>query len=445
MKGIQTSMNRLAIITSTAVALQLGGTMLLTAPLSAGMSSEGGAIRVEIAQESGRNILLRGGEPYEIKGAGIETGDIERLAAHGGTSFRNWSTVDGLRVLDEAAKYGLTVAMCISIGRERLGFDYDDPESVARQLEYARKEVLKYKDHPALLMWIIGNEPDYGFSNPRVFDAINDISKMIHEVDGKHPTTTALTFNIDQGVPQLIKERAPDLDIISVQKYADIVNVPRYIEEAGIFRPYLVTEWGPVGHWEVEKTSWGAPIESSSSEKAAYYLEVYRSAIAPHSDRIIGSYTFLWGQKQERTPTWYSMFLEDGTETEVVDVMHYLWNGSWPENRSPRIKALHLDSKTPGQEVILKPGASYQASIVATDPDGDPLEYRWSIMHESEARQEGGDREQIPETRSGLIENAGDGEINVRAPVEAGAYRLFVYIYDGQGHAAHANVPFLVK
>ena len=53
--------------------------------------------------------------------------------------------------------------------------------------------MLKYKDHPALLAWIIGNEANLRFKNPKVFDAINDISKMIHQVDPNHPTTTALS------------------------------------------------------------------------------------------------------------------------------------------------------------------------------------------------------------------------------------------------------------
>ena len=57
---------------------------------------------------------------------------------------------------------------------------------MAAQLEYARNEVMKYKDHPALLTWIIGNEANLNFRNPKVFDAINDISKMIHELDPNH-------------------------------------------------------------------------------------------------------------------------------------------------------------------------------------------------------------------------------------------------------------------
>jgi len=408
-------------------------------------ASGGRVVPVSLVENEGRYTLLRGGQPYEVKGAGIEFGDIERFAAHGGTSFRNWNTRDGLRVLDEAQRHGLTVAMCIAIGRERQGFDYDDEEAVAQQLEIARKEVLKYKDHPALLAWIIGNEPDFSFSNPKLFDAINDISEMIHEVDGNHPTTTALTSDLDSKLVALLEQRAPDLDIISLQKYAAIVNVPRYIEEAELARPYFVTEWGPVGHWEVPKTSWGAPIEHNSSEKAAIYLNNYESSIAPLSGQIIGSYAFLWGQKQERTPTWYSMFLEDGTETETVDVMHYIWNGTWPANRSPRVDTLLLDSKTAGQDVVLGAGIPYQASVVANDPDGDTLSYRWEIMHESEATEVGGDQEHIPDFLSGLIDDAENGRIDLLAPGEAGAYRLFVYVHDGRGHAGHANIPFLVQ
>lgn len=434
-------------IVITAAVFLLSGPGQAVAEQALQQEVESGAIPVTVVNREGRYALHRDGQPYEIRGAGISGGDIASFAAHGGNSFRNWRDnrlPDGLKVLDEAAAHGLTVAMCIPVGRERHGFDYDDEEAVARQFEMARNEVLRYKDHPALLAWIIGNEPDLSYTNPKVFDAINDISKMIHELDGNHPTTTALTFSFNPEMIGLVKDRLHDLDIISVQKYADVVNVPRYINEAGIDRPFFVTEWGPKGHWEVSKTSWGAPIEPNSSEKAAHYLSNYQQTIAPHSDRIIGSYAFLWGQKQERTPTWYGMFLKDGSETETIDVMHYAWNGEWPANRSPRIDAMALDSKRSDQDVILAAGASYPANVMAEDPDGDPLTYRWELMRESAAKQEGGDSEEIPEVLSGLIEGAGNS-VSIMAPAQPGAYRLFVYVHDGQGHAGHANIPFLVE
>jgi len=416
--------------------------------LLAGPTGQADPVAVEVQRENGRYHLSRGGQPYEIRGAGLEFSDIAVLAAHGGNSIRTWRTdnarTSGLEVLDEADRHGVTVTLCIEIGRERHGFDYDDDEAVARQFEYARGEVLKYRDHPALLTWMIGNEPNLDFKNPRVFDAINDISKMIHEEDGKHPTTTALAgFNGE--LAALIDQRASDLDFLSIQMYGDIVNLPRYIEEAGFEQPYMVTEWGAIGHWEVRKTSWGAPVEQHSSDKAANYLKSHEVAIASDPDRVLGSYVFLWGQKQERTPTWYGMFLEDGSETEAIDVMHYIWTGAWPENRSPRIESMKLDSKSSAVDVVLAEGSSHKATVLASDPDGDELVYRWEIMRESGATQTGGDKEEIPGNIEGLIEGSATNSITIETPGEPGAYRLFVYVYDGQGHAGHANIPFLVE
>ena len=402
-----------------------------------------GAIPVEVVQRDGRYLLLRDGQPYEIKGAGVIYDSIDSLAAHGGNSFRTWSTGEGQRFLDAAEERGLTVILCIDIGRERLGFDYDDRDAVLKQLDFARSEVLKYRDHPALLAWMIGNEPNLEFDNPRVFDAIDEISRMIHEVDGAHPTTTALA-GFSEELVSLVEQRAPDLDFLSFQMYGDAPNLPQYIRQTNYDRPYMVTEWGAIGHWEVATTGWRAPIEQTSSEKAASFEESFE-AIRSNRDQLLGDYVFLWGQKQERTPTWYGMFLEDGSKTEAVDVMHYIWNGEWPENRAPRIRAMRLDSRSAYQNIIMAPGASYVADVRAFDPDGDALRYHWEVMRESRATQTGGDAEEVPEILRGVVRSTEGGEVAVTAPGEPGAYRLFVYVFDGNGNAGHANIPFRVE
>ena len=410
--------------------------------------TDDGAVPVEIAMRDGRYTLLRDGEPYSVRGAGIEFADIGNFAAHGGNSLRTWRTDSrfstGQEVLDEAARHGVTVVMCIEIGRERLGFDYDDKEAVAAQLAYARGEVMKYKDHPALLVWMVGNEANLFFENSRVFDAINDIAKMIHEVDGRHPVTASLAgFNPE--LAGLIQQRAPDLDFVSIQMYGDIVHLPAIVEATGWEAPFFVTEWGAIGHWEVGQTSWGAPIEQNSSEKARNYLQSHEIAIASNPQQIMGSYVFLWGQKQERTPTWYGLFLEDGAETEAVDAMHYVWNGDWPANRSPVVAGMFLDARGSHDNVVLAAGTEYEAWIQAVDPDGDVLEYRWEILRESEATQEGGDLEEVPKRIDGRIDDPGGDRIRVIAPPESGAYRLFAYVYDGHDNAGHANIPFYVE
>ena len=109
------------------------------------------AIPVELKRTEAGWQLLRGGEPYLIRGAG-GSGSLEQLAAAGANSVRTWGG-DADTLLDEAHALGLTVTVGIWLGHERHGFDYRDAAQVAAQLEEARQMVLKYKDHPALLMW----------------------------------------------------------------------------------------------------------------------------------------------------------------------------------------------------------------------------------------------------------------------------------------------------
>jgi hypothetical protein len=92
----------------------------------------------------------------------------------------------------------------------------------------------------------------------------------------------------------------------------------------------------------------------------------------------------------------------------------------------------------------LKPGQSYHAKVQASDPDQDPLTYSWEVMEESTERKMGGDVESVPKSLPGLIAEPRQSEITLKAPDKAGAYRLFAYVFDGKGHAAHANIPFYV-
>jgi hypothetical protein len=404
------------------------------------------AVPVRIVKHADGYRLLRDGEPYYVRGAGSASGDLEQLAARGGNSFRTWSTgTDVAKVramLDRAQRNGLTVAMGLEVGKERHGFDYDDPRAVAAQLQRLRAEVELYKDHPAVLMWLVGNELNLDYSNPKVWDAVGQIADMIHQVDPEHPVMTPLA-GFDRELIGRIRQRAPSLDLIGIQLYGDLGELPRKLRQSDWNGPYIVTEWGPTGHWESPLTRWGAPIEDDASRKAELLQQRYRDVIAADTRQGLGSYVFLWGNKQERTPTWYGLFLPTGESTPGVDAMQYSWTGEWPANRAPRISPITVDGRGARDSVVLAPGSVHPAHAAAQD--GDALQWRWYALEESTATSVGGDREAVPAPVDLHLQEADAGRTRFIAPTQAGNYRLFVEVRDGHGHAAYANLPFRVE
>lgn len=416
-----------------------------------------GPIPVELRQEAdGSWTLLRGGEPYVIRGVGGQT-RLDRAVALGANSIRTWGAGEAIAVLDEAHERGLSVTFGLWAGQERQGFDYDDAHAVRAQLEQFREVVRTYKDHPAILMWGLGNENDLFYSDFKVWDALNDIAEMIHEEDPNHPVMH-VTAGLDVAEVQLIMDRAPAIDVYGINTYGELAGGTRQFREwgyvgpdvgvmlrrAGWNGPYVIAEWGPDGHWEVPTTAWGVPIEQTSRQKAEIYRYRYTRGIAADTTHNIGSYVFLWGQKQETTPTWYGLFTEDGHETEVTDELQYVWTGSYPENRAPTLHALTADGKDAFANVTTDADATitFQADVV--DADGDPVAYRWELLPESTDIRAGGDAEARPEAMPLRTVRRDAGMISIRAPRQEGPYRMFLYATDGNGNVATGNIPFYV-
>lgn len=400
------------------------------------------AIPVRVVQSDQGFTLMRGGEPYYIRGAGGHD-NLDELLVLGGNSIRTWSAEDAGEILDAAEEHGLTVMFGLWVQHERHGFNYNDEAAVQAQLDHFREIVTTYKDHPALLLWGVGNEVDLFYSNTKVWDAVQDIAAMIHEVDPNHPTST-VTAGIDSTEIYLIKTRAPDIDIFACNTYGDLYKTPSNIIKYGWEGPFIIAEWGPNGHWEVEKTEWGAPIEQTSTEKAESYGTRYGNYIASYRDQCIGSYVFLWGQKQETTSTWYGLFTEGGNPTEPLDRLYAAWQGEEPANAAPSIASLTLDNRTASNSIYLKAEDVYEAAVVFSD-DRDDVDVDWFVYSESTAQSAGGDFEDAIPPVLGVLSRRRDNSVRLRAPEEEGAYRLYVFITDDAGKVAYANIPFYVN
>ena len=383
------------------------------------------AAQVTIVPKSGGFELLRDGKPYYIKGAG-GTDHIELLPQAGGNSIRAWSP-PSKETMDKAHKLGLSVLLGLPMGKPRHGFDYNDQAKVWTQREKTRELVRQYRNHPALLMWAIGNETELLCPNEQriqLWKEVEALARIVKQEDPAHPVITVLAGT---GKSHLIElaEHAPTLDAAGINAYGGMLRLPENVGAQGWKKPWLVTEFGPRGHWEVAKTPWGLPIEDTSTEKAAFYEKAYQHAVGGQP-ACLGSYVFYWSQKQEKTHTWYGMFLPDGTPLDTVDAMTHSWTGKWPAQRAPAITAFEVSADR------VKPGSKITARVSCERADTITWDLRKDV---SDNPNTGGDRE--PPTP--VIAEGKGGEISFALPAESGNYRLFVYARNASGKAATAN------
>ncbi len=409
-------------------------------------------VKVTLSKESGAWKMFVNDAEFYVKGACTNNyyGDV---ALFGGNTIRTYGVSDdSRRILDEAYEAGLYVNFGLYMKREADGFDYNNEAAVAQQLEDMKEAVIRFKDHPALLCWSIGNEAESGYTNTKLWTAVNDVAKFIHEIDPNHPTTVALS-NSDITKIQHIINMAPEIDILSINMYApSLPNVINNLASAGWTKPYMITEFGPRGTWQMnpEPTrilEWGGLVEQTSTEKAAIYLQSYLDHILSNKPNgCMGSFVFVWGyQRHGEVLTWYGLFDKKGYTFPTVDAMQYAWTGSYPANRAPVIadrKAILMNGKKAEDNIKVDKNSDNTASVVATDPDGDPLTYDWMIMKEGTASADGS----LPPPMEGLITDNTSSTISFKAPSETGGYRLIVFVRDDANKkVASGVIPFYVN
>ena len=384
---------------------------------------------------NGRNTFIKGAVAYEY---------IDKIKRYGGNAVRIPCNGDRL---NEARQQGLMALVGLPFKAERNGFDYNDETAVEKQQEEVLALVKQFKNNPAILFWAIGNELDFippnKTCNPKVWDAVNSMALAIKAIDSIHPVMTVIGTSRMYKLSDII-QRCPSLDLLGLNTYADIFGLQDTLMNWKWNKPYVIAEWGPSGYWEVRKTPWKAPFEQTAAEKLAAYKNKYEKVIESNKGRCLGSFVFYWsGHKQETTHTWFNMFDAQGFETPLVDVMQYLWTSRWPANLAPVTDSISIEGKPRYYIHRLQPSSNYSAKVFAMDEDNDTLSFKWEIRPEAQYAAYAGQGEKEPQPIRGLV-NGNGAETKFTTPSEKGAYRLFVYTYDGNNHSSSANIPFYV-
>ncbi len=392
----------------------------------------GSVVRIEGGEGSWH--LTRNGKPYFIKGGG-GGGSKALLKEIGGNSFRTWGANVAKSDLDEAAKYGQTVTIGFWLGHHKHGFSYLNKQALADTERDVLETVKRIKDHPALLTYSLGNEMELGQPNPvEMWQFINQLAKKVKAIDPNHPVGTVVADVWEEKAKHMI-QYAPDLDYIGFNSYGGAMTVGKRWRDLGGKKPYILTEYGPMGAGECGKAKNGLPLEWTSTKKAEWYGDVYDKTILADKDKYcLGGYVFTWGHKNEGSPTWFGTMLPDGTKLEVVATLAKKW-GRKVANRCPVISEMKVSKDD------LAEGETFTAQVRAKDPEGDKLTWTWTLVDEATFYGEAGLGLATPQGwDEAIVSGQGTPKVTVKLP-GGGKYRLYAYCFDGKGNVAYANWP----
>jgi len=403
---------------------------------------------IKIIEKDGKFHLMIDGVDTYIKGVG-GTNRLDIAAANGANAFRTWGGNVERAKRDLAQAKELNMYVMQGIGLPKDSTQYKNEEFKARTRESVKALAEALKDEPNLLVWGIGNEIELGGANiPVVWQFVNELALLIKSIDSRHLVSTVIAHNAK--ALDLIAEYAPALEVVGINSYGSIPQVEKMVDNSKYKGAYIITEWGPTGWWETTRTAWRAPIEQTSEEKRIVYENRYNGFIK-NPPRCLGSFVFLWGQKEERTPTWFSMFVENnvpglplkGEKTPMVEAMERVWTGVEPTQTAPVVHGIFINDTKPVDNIYVKAGSTFEAKVEVTDREGDKMTYLWEILKEATVTGSGGSYEPRPD-RIGEVQTTDVNTLKT-AINEAGEYRLYVYILDGTGFVSTANAPFQVQ
>ena len=407
-----------------------------------------GTKKVEIKKENGVYRIYKNGSPILIKGAVGHT-NLAELVACGGNTISTWDTTMVETILNEAQKYNISVVVGLDIPSGDVLQFYNDEKKVAELFKAHQASVRRFKNHPALLYWGLGNELIMPFSSNsgKFYKTYNRLLKMIHTEDPDHPVTTTL-INLQKGSILNINWKIRELDFISINTYNKLKNIKQELKKLSLLwnGPYMISEWSPNGGWESENTVWQSPIENTSTKKAEEYSRFYKDFMPKSDPRFLGSLAFYWGSRQEYTHSWYSVFNEDGSATEIMEALNDSWKDTVTSHSSVKVKYMLIDNHGARDNILLSPGSKHEVSLLLDEKQSpDSLRYSWEILKEDWLYWgRTWNNFKKPVVLQGLISDSAAQKTSFICPSKEGAYRIFITVYNSKGFCATANTPFYV-
>lgn len=391
-------------------------------------------------------VLHKNGKPFHIRGA-AGNGHFKELFEAGGNTIRLYDTLNLKKNLDDAYKNNLSVIIDIPIPPYHKSF----PLSVAQRIKIkqkVRRLVGKYSYHPALLFWNLGNEINYPvvIVKNEYINLFNSLIDIIHELDPNHPVCNSNGLYKRQIVS--IHLHSPELDILGFNAFGSVGFLNSRLKEVRLLvdlKPYFMSEFGYNGPWEEDLTAWSVPIEKTTAKKSEQLIaryENYKKTNKEMLNQSLGELFFYWGNKQESTHTWFSIFDQVGRKSHLYYDVAKLWGEPLSEKEeSAKIDYMLIDGKGAKENLIFSPNEIRNAVLIMKHESNSNDRLKWEIYKEGWNYNSGAEKQNRPKE---ILEASDIGKLKFTTPKQEGPYRIFVYAYDDLGNFSTTNIPFYV-
>jgi hypothetical protein len=379
---------------------------------------------VHVTGTAGKWQLTVDGKPWLVEGvtygppASQAATYMPDIAAMGVNTIRTWGTdASSAQVFSAASANGIRVIAGLWLDH---GVDYvNDTTYKTNTLASIRSTVATYRGNPGVLMWDVGNEVMLDQSETqRVAYAkyVEQVTQAIHAVDPDHPVTATDAWT---GAWAYHQRYAPSLDLYAVNTYNGIAGVRQAWVSGGYTKPYVVTETGPAGSWEVQKDANGIPRQPSDTAAAQAYTDAWR-AVTGHAGVALGATVFHYGVENDEAGVWLNL-RTNGLKRLSYYAVEQAYRGSVDRNTPPVVRSLTASPSTG-----VAPGAPVMLTAPATDPDGDTITYQ--VFATSQYIDGNGAMQQLAATSTGT------GTMRIAAPAKPGVWKIAVYALDGHGN-----------
>ncbi|WP_420363834.1 discoidin domain-containing protein [Curtobacterium aetherium] len=391
---------------------------------------------VHVTGTQGKWQLTVDGKPWLVEGvtygppaaqAATYLPDIRRMGAN---TIRTWGTdASSGQVFDAARANGIRVIAGLWLDQ---GADYvHDSAYKTATLSSIRKTVTTYRGNGGLLMWDVGNEVMLSRTEEqRIAYAkyVEQVTRAIHAVDPDHPVTSTDAWT---GAWPYYREYTPSLDLYAVNSYGGVGWVHQTWREGGYTKPYIVTETGPAGSWEVPSDANGVPRQPSDTAAAQAYTDAW-AAVRAAPGVALGATMFHYGVEDDEQGVWLNL-RTGGLKRLSYYAVQRAYGGPTSGNRPPVVSGITASPSTG-----VARGASVTITAPATDPDGDTVTYRAAVSSRWIA---GGDGAMRPTP----VTVTGPGRLRITAPSTPGVWKVAVYATDGHGNAGIETVTVRVR